>query len=131
MNKAVIPSETTVAVNLWSLHSDPGYWPDPDKFDPTRFLTSEGQLLPPDDTKFRHLLPNGIGTRRCPGESFAKNRLFLVIGDLVREFDLEKGCKRASYHPSKFYTGLQLIPPRFTLKMIPKRTEQPPKNNDL
>ncbi|KAI8496932.1 cytochrome P450 2 sub U member 1 [Branchiostoma belcheri] len=37
-----IPKGTQVVLNLYSVHMDPAYWPDPDRFDPGRFLDAEG-----------------------------------------------------------------------------------------
>jgi hypothetical protein len=33
-----IPKGTVIFVNTWGLHQDPVKYPDPEKFDPTRFL---------------------------------------------------------------------------------------------
>lgn len=42
--------------NLWSVHGDPTVWDDPDSFNPTRFLDSEGKLL-----RKECFIPFGIG----------------------------------------------------------------------
>jgi len=44
LNGYVIPKGSIIIANLYSAHIDPKYWPDPDKFLPERFLTSEGKL---------------------------------------------------------------------------------------
>ena len=31
-----IPKGTSLAFNIYVIHHDPEYWPDPDKFDPER-----------------------------------------------------------------------------------------------
>jgi len=33
----VIPANTDININVMSIHRDPEYWPEPDKFDPERF----------------------------------------------------------------------------------------------
>ncbi|KAI8493797.1 cytochrome P450 2 sub U member 1 [Branchiostoma belcheri] len=40
-----LPKGTQVLLNLYSLHMDPAYWPDPDRFDPGRFLDAEGNVI--------------------------------------------------------------------------------------
>ena len=42
-----IPKNTTVLINLWSLHHDPEIWDDPNNFRPERFLDEEGNFVPP------------------------------------------------------------------------------------
>jgi cytochrome P450 family 2 subfamily U polypeptide 1 len=41
----LIPKGSWIVSNLNSCHRDPKYWPDPERFDPTRFLDENGQLL--------------------------------------------------------------------------------------
>lgn len=33
----IIPTNTDININIFSIHRDPEYYPDPDKFDPQRF----------------------------------------------------------------------------------------------
>lgn len=59
----VIQKGTKVFVNVWGLHRDPKYYPDPDKFDPDRF-EPENVAQRPDFT----FLPFGGGPRMCIGK---------------------------------------------------------------
>ena len=52
-----IPEGTVVAANLYSIHRDPRYWKNPEKFDPLRFLDENKKLLRPDG-----FAPFSIGT---------------------------------------------------------------------
>ncbi|CAG0896471.1 unnamed protein product [Darwinula stevensoni] len=69
------PKGTVFMANIWSCHSDPNYWPDPEKFDPGRFLNSDGSLK----TKVPSFLPFALGKRQCLGESLARMELFLFV----------------------------------------------------
>lgn len=59
----VIPAGTTVAFSGQTLHRDPRWWRDPDRFDPSRFV--EGEI------NQYAFLPFGIGPRRCLGYRMA------------------------------------------------------------
>lgn len=53
-----LPAKTTVHINIHELHRDPKYFPEPNKFDPNRFL----------EEKIQHpfaYIPFGGGPRDC------------------------------------------------------------------
>ncbi|XP_066282971.1 cytochrome P450 2U1-like [Branchiostoma lanceolatum] len=77
-----IPKGTQVLPNLYSLHMDPAYWPDPDRFDPERFLDAEGNVINKPDS----YLPFGGGRRGCLGEKLARMELFLFFSTLLQSF---------------------------------------------
>ncbi|GAB2291359.1 hypothetical protein Dimus_025617 [Dionaea muscipula] len=81
----VIPKDTQVLVNVWSIARDPSIWQNPDSFEPERFLDSEL------DVRGRHfeLLPFGAGRRICPGLPLAIRMLQLMLGSLIHFFDWE------------------------------------------
>jgi long-chain fatty acid omega-monooxygenase len=43
-----IPKNTVVLANLFSIHRDPRWWKNPEKFDPFRFLDENMKLTRPD-----------------------------------------------------------------------------------
>ncbi|XP_019629673.1 PREDICTED: cytochrome P450 2D15-like [Branchiostoma belcheri] len=80
-----LPAGTTVIANLWSIHMDPEYWPDPERFDPERFLDVEGEVINNPDS----FLPFSAGRRVCLGGLLAKMELFLVFASLLRHFTFQ------------------------------------------
>ncbi|KAI8484929.1 hypothetical protein Bbelb_373360 [Branchiostoma belcheri] len=78
-----------VMMNLYSLHMDPAYWPDPDRFDPGRFLDAEGNVI----NKPESFLPFS------GGEGSPLNAPFPVV------------CVRAS-------AKVPLVPPRNSLELL-------------
>jgi cytochrome P450 len=56
---------TTVIIPIHHIHHDPRWWPDPETFDPNRFLAGAG------DRPRSAYLPFGGGRRICIGQSFA------------------------------------------------------------
>ncbi len=66
-----VPKGTFVAVHLAKLHQDEREWPEPEKFQPERFLDSDGKFV--GWSKLNGFLPFSIGRRECAGQSLAKS----------------------------------------------------------
>ncbi|XP_032680148.1 cytochrome P450 4C1-like [Odontomachus brunneus] len=80
----IIPAGTIVHLNIYSVHRDPNFWPNPNVFDPDRFL--------PEKIQRRHpysYLPFSAGSRNCIGQRFAMLEMKAMIATLVRNFYLE------------------------------------------
>ncbi|WP_435200963.1 cytochrome P450 [Janibacter sp. GS2] len=65
------------------LHRDPDVWPDPDRFDPDRFLPQHNRARPAHAYK-----PFGTGERACIGRQFALHEAVIVLAKLLHRFDL-------------------------------------------
>ncbi|XP_057793544.1 beta-amyrin 6-beta-monooxygenase-like [Salvia miltiorrhiza] len=66
----------------YSSHMNPDYFPEPEKFDPSRF---EGSGPPP-----YTYIPFAGGPRMCPGKDYAKVAILVFMHNLVTRFRLEK-----------------------------------------
>ncbi|XP_031384982.1 beta-amyrin 28-monooxygenase-like isoform X2 [Punica granatum] len=66
----------------YSTHKDPQYFPDPEKFDPSRFKGSG-----PVPYTF---VPFGGGPRMCPGKEYARVLVLVVMHNLVTNFRWKK-----------------------------------------
>ncbi|PIN04994.1 dammarenediol 12-hydroxylase [Handroanthus impetiginosus] len=64
------------------MNKNPKYYPDPDKFDPSRF---EGNGPPPFT-----FTPFGGGPRMCPGNEFARQASLVFLHNLLIRFTWEK-----------------------------------------
>lgn len=66
------------------LHRAPEVWgPDPERFDPDRFTPEAVRARPPHTFK-----PFGTGARACIGRQFALHEATLVLGLLLRRYEL-------------------------------------------
>jgi cytochrome P450 len=79
-----IARDTVVLVSQFLLHRDARYYPDPQAFDPERWLPERQASRP----KFAYF-PFGAGNRVCIGESFALLEAVLVLAALARRWRLE------------------------------------------
>ena len=77
-----IAAGTVVSMSPWVLHRHRAFWPDPDRFDPARFLP--GATPPP---RYAYM-PFGAGPRICVGAQFALTEAVIVLARLMRSFRL-------------------------------------------
>ncbi|XP_043704017.1 cytochrome P450 CYP82D47-like [Telopea speciosissima] len=104
-----VPKGTRVLVNMWKLHRDPQVWgSDPHEFKPERFLTTHS-LVDFLGQNFE-FIPFGSGIRSCPGISFAKQVLYLILARLLQGFNFET----PSQQPVDLTEGLGLTMPKAT-----------------
>lgn len=77
----------------WVVHRDPRWYPDPDRFDPERWLT--GPAVP------KHAyFPFGGGPRVCIGNAFATMEMVLCLATIVRRFTLTSPQRELDLVPS-------------------------------
>lgn len=79
-----IPKGSLVLLSPYVTHRHPEFWPDAERFDPTRFEKAKVTERP------RHAyFPFGIGPRVCVGMSFALAEAVMVLATLIDRFDVE------------------------------------------
>jgi len=78
---------TVVMGNLYSAHHSPKHWKDPEEFRPERFLSPNGDKLIKNPPAF---IPFQIRKRRCLGEAFAMETLFLFVASIFQKFRVSK-----------------------------------------
>ncbi|XP_012064324.1 PREDICTED: cytochrome P450 4d2-like [Atta cephalotes] len=80
----LVPSGTILHLNIYDIHRDPNFWPNPDVFDPDRFLLEKIQKRHP-----YSYLPFSAGPRNCIGQRFAMMELKAIMATLIYNFYLE------------------------------------------
>ena len=66
-----IKTGTKIIIPVWSLHHDPKYFPNPDKFDPERFSQENKDSIVP-----YTYLPFGEGPRMCIGKFMYQSKFY-------------------------------------------------------
>lgn len=77
----VIPSGDSLLVSIAQIHDDPAVFPDPDRFDPQRYIESKPSAFA--------WIPFGGGARRCLGAAFANMEMDVVLRTVLRHFTID------------------------------------------
>lgn len=80
-----IPKGYHLLVNFYAIHHDEKYWPQPYKFEPTRFLSEDGTKVLKKDS----FMPFSVGKRSCPGEALAQIELFMFTASILQRLKIE------------------------------------------
>ncbi|KAM5440458.1 hypothetical protein McanMca71_003941 [Microsporum canis] len=103
-----VPAGTIVGMSSWTMHRNQDIFPDPDKFDPSRWLDPAASI-----ELERYLVAFSKGSRACVGMQLAECELYVTLGRVLRSFsDLTIKPKAreellymdyfSSYHPEKY-----------------------------
>ncbi len=91
-----LPRGTPIIISPWALHRRPELWPDPERFDPSRFEPAAEQAR----DKLAYL-PFGAGPRICIGNHFSLMQGPLALATLLARLDLELST-RAAIEPEAY-----------------------------
>ena len=95
---------TDIFIAVYNIHRSADYWPDPDKFDPERFLRpfsnpsrpewggyspTLSSLYPNEVHSDFAYLPFGAGARKCVGDQFACMEAAITLAILIKRFDFQ------------------------------------------
>lgn len=79
-----VPEGSLILLSSLVTQRDPRWFPDPDRFDPQRFLSPN-----PDELPQGAYFPFGAGSRICVGQAFAMLELTLIAATLLQHATLE------------------------------------------
>ncbi|OAL42552.1 cytochrome P450 [Pyrenochaeta sp. DS3sAY3a] len=128
-NGYFLPKGSTVVLNWWAIHFNPELYPDPEKYDPARFLDKPlpaaeyiNSALPNERDHFTY----GAGRRVCPGVHVAERSLFINLVRVLWGFNIEK-VKDAKGNPIepniKMVRGFLSVPEFFDCDIKPRSPE--------
>jgi cytochrome P450 len=95
----VIPRGYSMIVSIGQIHDNPDVFPDPDRFDPQRYIGTKPSAFA--------WIPFGGGARRCVGAAFANMEMDVVLRTVLRHFTIETTdapgeqwyCRGVTYTP--------------------------------
>ncbi|MDV6234187.1 cytochrome P450 [Leptospira ellisii] len=80
-----VPPGTNVSICIYSIHRDPRFWKEPERFYPERFSEENSKDRP----KYAYI-PFGGGPRICIGNVFAMTEGILILSMIARKYDLRR-----------------------------------------
>ncbi len=79
----------SVSCSIATIHKDPRWWENPEKFDPERFTLEKSRKR-----HKAHYLPFAIGPRMCIGNHFAMMEMQLLLAMMVQRYKIQLVDKR-------------------------------------
>jgi cytochrome P450 len=92
-----VPAGTQLLIVLWAMHKDPGYFRDPEAFEPARWEGGLAKSVP----RYAYF-PFGAGPRVCIGGSFALTEAILLLATIAKGFRLELVPEQRGVIPQPF-----------------------------
>ncbi|KAJ7252466.1 cytochrome P450 [Mycena rebaudengoi] len=123
-----IPAGSIVIANTWAMLYDEIAYPDPDKFNPDRFLLN-GRLNP---AVRDPSLVFGFGRRVCPGRHMAQSALWITVASLLAVFNITKaiGEDGQILEPSyEYHSAIVLLTQKDSRMPFPFKCSIKPRSN--
>lgn len=79
-----VEADSMVLVGIFGMQRDPELWPNPTRFDPSRF--ESGNMSTRDRWSF---IPFGSGARSCIGDHFAMLEITLALATIIRDTEIQ------------------------------------------
>jgi hypothetical protein len=130
-NGFFIPAGTNVHANQWAIHRDPDLYPDPESFNPDRWLDPKFPTYKEPLSTYPNLhnySAFGFGRRICPGQNIAERSLNILTSRIAWACDLAKAKDAAGKEiavPLYDYTaGFNVQPKPFPFELRVRSPER-------
>ncbi|XP_018338509.1 PREDICTED: cytochrome P450 4C1 [Trachymyrmex septentrionalis] len=107
----LVPAGTMIVINIYAAHRNPNFWPNPQVFDPDRFLPEKIQ-----NRHYYSYIPFSAGPRNCIGQQFGMLEIKTMIASVIHNFYLEP----IDYLKDvQLQTNITLSPAQLRIRFIP------------
>ncbi|KAH3893405.1 hypothetical protein DPMN_017552 [Dreissena polymorpha] len=116
----LIEAGSVIFPNLYAVHHDEVTWGDPWEFRPERFLNEAGELLPSDHILMQNVIPFSVGKRECPGQDFARSRIFVTMTSLMQRVQVvpPKNSNLPPADPRLYSKAYPMTEPQFECRFL-------------
>lgn len=111
-----LPTGTEIAFSLYALHQDPTRFPNPQHFDPDRWLPDRRQELPRES-----FIPFGSGGRKCIGDAFAWTEITIALAVIYSRWRLRPV---PGHTPREIAAGIP-VPHDLPMTVVPRTATAP------
>ncbi|KAH9894123.1 cytochrome P450 [Cubamyces lactineus] len=121
-----VPRGTLVFANVWNMTRNPEMFPDPERFDPERYMAVPGNPDPLASKRDPRNFIFGFGRRRCPGSHLIESSLWIVIACVLATLDVhtERDAQGAPIEPVLvFENAVFRTPNSFPCAIKPRSSE--------
>ncbi|KZP21555.1 cytochrome P450 [Athelia psychrophila] len=122
-NGYLIPAGTIIYPNSWAILNDENVYPDPETFNPDRFLTEDGK---PDPSVRDTNVAFGYGRRICPGRFMVLESVWLTAASILACYKIESPVDEHGNEvkPARdYYTNIVRQPVPFSCRFTPRSKE--------
>lgn len=119
----LIPKGTWIQGNVWAIHHNERDFPDPDRFNPKRYLPGDPDSRPfPGDKGY---MTFGWGRRVCSGQVLAEQGTWVTVARLLWGFQIQKKKRRSDggivdVDIFNYTNGLNMRPRPFECSIEPR-----------
>ncbi|KAI1261808.1 cytochrome P450 [Xylariaceae sp. FL1019] len=118
----LIPKGAWIQGNIWAIHHNEREFPEPDRFNPNRFLPNH-----PDSRPFpgeRGYMTFGWGRRVCSGQALAEQGVWITVARLLWGFNVQKKTRQdgsvVEVDIFNYTNGLNMRPRPFECSITPR-----------
>lgn len=129
-NGLFIPAGTNIHPNQWAIHRDPELYPDPETFNPSRWLSPSYPTYREPLTTYPNLhnfSAFGFGRRICPGQNIAERSMYLLIARIAWACDVgrkKEGGKEVMPPLYDYTSGFNVQPKWFPFELRARSEER-------
>lgn len=115
----LIKKGSTVMSNVWDIMHNETMYPDPEKFNPERFL-KDGRINA--DVQDPRIICFGLGRRICPGRHFADASVFMSVATILKCLSIGLYVENGVEMPpsGEIVTGIVSCPVPFKCTITPR-----------
>lgn len=132
-----IPKGTRIMGLTWAINMDDKYYPEPNLFEPLRFLDTRPPSYLPNTTEMEKKMARlkgyphpsktgqssfGWGRRICPGEALSGNTLFIALSKMLWAFDFLP-VEGKVYDTLDYTNNINTHPHYFPCQIVPRSQE--------